>query len=66
MRSDLIDVDLYKIYERPTAILFKETDDEEAEEIWLPKSLIEVEPTSNKRIFTVTLPEYLAHEKGLI
>lgn len=64
MRSDLVDLSLIKVHDTGKAILFKET--ENSEGVWLPKSAIEVEPTRDPRVFTVTLPEYLAIEKGLV
>ena len=39
--------------------------DEPAAGVWLPKSQIESEPIG-KNLFTVTLPEWLAIEKGLV
>lgn len=64
MRSDLVDLLLIKVHETDKAILFKESDDEEGG-TWLPKSSIEVQHKRGN-IYEVTLPEYLAHEKGLI
>lgn len=63
MRSDLVDLLLIKVYETDKAILFKESEDEDG--VWLPKSIIEVHHKKGN-IYEVTLPEYLAHEKGLI
>lgn len=65
MRSNLVDITLIKVREEDKAVGFKETEAEE-ELVWLPKSQIEMEPTKKEGIFTVTMPEYIAHEKGLI
>jgi hypothetical protein len=64
MRSDLVDLMLIKVYETDKAVLFKESDGDE-DGVWLPKSIIEVHHKKGN-IYEVTLPEYLAHEKGLI
>ena len=62
-RSDLVDI---------TALLLGETDKairidggHEAP-VWLPKSQVEYERNGDGSTFTVTLPEWLAKEKGLI
>jgi hypothetical protein len=34
--------------------------------VWLPRSQIEIEPMKKAGIVEVTLPEWLAQEKGLI
>lgn len=64
MRSDLVDLLLIKVHETDKAVLFKESDGDE-DGVWLPKSSIEVQHKRGN-IYEVTLPEYLAHEKGLI
>jgi hypothetical protein len=33
---------------------------------WLPKSQIEIEPASQKGLFVVTMPEWLAIDKGFV
>lgn len=63
MRSDLVDLLLIKVHETDKAVLFKESEDEDG--VWLPKSSIEVQHKRGN-IYEVTLPEYLAQEKGLI
>lgn len=65
MRSDLVDLTLIKVRETDKAIAFKE-DHSDEELVWLPKSAIEVEPTKQRGVVVVTVPEYIAHEKGLI
>jgi len=37
-----------------------------AVEVWLPLSLIDIEPGNKYNQATITLPEWLAKEKGLI
>ena len=46
------------------AVLFHTGDKEKA--AWLPLSQIEIEETGFAGIFTLTLPEWLALDKGLI
>jgi hypothetical protein len=67
MRSDLVDVTLIRVCESHSgkAWGFKQTEADE-ELVWLPKSLIELEPTKKAGIFIVTMPEHIAHEKELI
>ncbi len=69
MKSDLCDVEMVWFAETPKAILVGETMDEKTA-IWLPKSQCEIEVIAEgprgKRIVEVTLPEWLAMEKGLI
>jgi hypothetical protein len=64
MRSNVIDID--GAIERRTekAVLFHTGNKEEA--AWLPMSQIEVHETGIGGIFTVTLPQWLAEEKGLV
>lgn len=60
----LVDLTLILQHETDKAILVSDTED--SEPVWLPKSLVEVEPTKNPRVVEVTLPEHIAQEKGLI
>ncbi len=64
MKSDVIDVDGAVEARTDKAVLFHTGNKEEA--VWLPLSQIEIEETGFAGIFTVTLPEWLALEKGLI
>jgi hypothetical protein len=77
-KSDLSDYDFALIYQTDDAILVSETGDE-SKAIWLPKSHIEMhrdgKTTQGIRkdgqkttwpLVTVTIPEWLAKEKGLI
>lgn len=64
MKSDVIDIDGAVEARTENAVLFHTGDKVSA--AWLPLSQIEIEETGFKGIFTVTLPEWLALEKGLI
>lgn len=64
MKSNIIDIDGAIEARTAKAVLFHTGDKSEA--VWLPLSQIEIEETSFKGIFTVTLPEWLAMDKGLI
>lgn len=59
----LIDVVCQFLFETDAAICI--TDEDPAKKIWLPKSQIEFE-IDNRNLVTITLPEWLATEKGLI
>lgn len=62
MRSDVIDITVTKLAETDAAV--KVCDGDEVG-VWLPKSQIEIEPAKGG-LFTVTLPEWLATNKGLV
>ena len=61
--SDLHDFKLVLRREKPAAIAV--SDPTKSESIWLPKSQIEWDHTSGGLV-VVTMPEWLAREKGLI
>lgn len=63
-KSDLLDISVQLHHETDKAILVSDDGDRD-KAVWLPKSQVELEHTSD-RIVTVTLPEWLAHDKGLI
>lgn len=63
--SDLVDVAVVRHAETDRAILVSETAHRE-DAVWLPKSQIEIENDGHKNFVTVTLPEWLAKDKGLI
>lgn len=63
MKSDLVDLKLLFKLETAAAILVVEA--EGGEDIWLPKSQIEIE-WNDGRIIDVAMPEWLAQAKGLI
>lgn len=66
--SDLVDVSVIVKAETDKAYkVWAGTDKDE--DVWLPKSQIEIEygPRRNgSRVATVTMPQWLAHEKKLI
>lgn len=62
MKSDLVDIEVEIRAETDRAIMVAIPD---REPVWLPLSQCEVELTSHKRA-TVTMPEWLAIEKGLV
>lgn len=64
-RNDMIDVeDLTFVRETSAAILVQDPDESE---IWLPQSQIDwPEDADRSDPITVTMPEWLAEEKGLI
>ncbi|MCA0303506.1 MAG: hypothetical protein LCH95_13975 [Proteobacteria bacterium] len=62
-RSDLIDISVVLVHETERAVL---VDHGGAETVWLPKSAVEIERDAGGRTWTVTLPERLAAEKGLL
>jgi len=64
VKSDIIDIDGAIEARTDKAVLFHTGNKEEA--AWLPLSQIEVEETGIAGIVTVTLPEWLAADKGLI
>lgn len=64
-RSDLIDLTLHLHAKSSKAILVSETGDA-VKAVWLPVSQIEVIPGRAKSIVVVTLPEWMAVEKGLV
>jgi hypothetical protein len=70
MKSDLIDVTVQMHAETEKAVLVSD-DGDKSKAIWIPKSQCEVEfdPSMKERgkgIATLTLPTWLAKERGLI
>lgn len=63
MRSNIIDVTVHLHHETGAAVLVSDTADPK-DAVWLPKSQIEIEADGGEHV--VTLPEWLAQEKGLI
>lgn len=63
-KSDLIDVTMQLHHETPKAVLVSDDGDKERA-VWLPLSQCEIERKSNG-IVIVTMPEWLATEKGLV
>lgn len=64
MRSNVIDLDVQVLRETEKAALVTQDGPENA--VWLPKSEIELSETGIAGIMTVTLPEWLALDKGMI
>ncbi|MFH5773548.1 hypothetical protein ACHFJ0_04795 [Paracoccus sp. NGMCC 1.201697] len=64
MKSDIIDIDVQLLHETEKAVLV--TLDVPDNGVWLPRSKIEIEETGIAGIHTVSLPEWLALDKGLI
>jgi hypothetical protein len=62
-RSDLIDISVTLVHETDRAVL---VDHGGGANVWLPKSACEIERDPNGKTWTLTLPERLANEKGLI
>lgn len=63
MKSDLIDIQMTIHHQTDRAILASDDGDRERA-VWLPLAQIEVAPGS--RGHDVTMPEWLAVEKGLV
>ena len=63
-KSNIIDLDVAIEAKTGKAVLVHTGIKEQA--VWLPLSQIEIEPTGFSGIETITLPEWLALEKGLI
>ncbi len=64
MKSDLIDLTMYLHHETAKAVLVSD-DGIRDNAVWLPKSHCETAPGENG-VCVVTLPEWLALERGLI
>lgn len=62
-RSDLVDISVVLVHQTERAVLVDHGGDAN---VWLPRSAIEIEKDANGKTWTVTLPERLAQEKGLI
>lgn len=62
-RSDIIDVTVIIKHETVKAIL---VDHGGQEPCWLPRSAIEIEVNSDRKTHTVSLPQSLAEEKGMV
>lgn len=64
MKSDIIDVSVQLMNE--TAAAVRVTTSTPDEGVWLPRSLIEIEPADRGGLHIVSMPEWLALQKGLI
>ena len=63
MKSTIIDIETIIVHVTDKAVLVKDSDDDDP--VWLPLSQIELEGEPGE-IGTITLPEWLAIERGLI
>ena len=65
-RSNIIDIQVIYQTSTPRAICVRET--EGGSDVWLPHSEVEIEPLSPRRrdVVTLTGPEWLLIDKGLI
>ena len=64
MKSDIIDITVQKLHETEKAVLVTDSIPEKG--VWLARSMIEIEPADVGGLYIVTLPEWLALDKGLI
>ncbi len=64
MKSDLIDVTMQLHHETAKAVLVSDDGDRD-HAVWIPKSHCEIED-KGQGVVIVTLPEWIAREKGLI
>ncbi|WP_375590179.1 hypothetical protein ABWH89_04940 [Hoeflea alexandrii] len=61
-KSDLVDIQVEVIHTTDRAVLVDNGD----RRVWLPLAQVEVGPIGLRRGATVTMPEWLAIEKGLV
>lgn len=62
-RSNIIDVDVVLHCETDKAVQVSGSGDRE-DAVWLPKSQVEIEQSGS--YYVITLPEWMAQERGLI
>ncbi len=62
MAREIIDICVTLKHDKVLAILVNDG----TKDVWLPKSIIEYEKDRGKETYTVTLPHWLAIEKGLV
>ena len=65
MKSNLIDIEVHVHHKTEKAVFISDTGDK-ADAEWVPLSQIEIEEDPKNSIATVTMPEWLAKEKGFI
>lgn len=65
MAKELVDLTL-QIHAKTANAIRVSDDGDNANAVWLPLSQVEVEETKTEGIVIVTMPEWLAQEKGLI
>ena len=68
MKSGLVDFEVQiKHQTSPAVLIFDPEDEDRIKTIWLPCSQIEIEyKDQSERLATVTMPEWLAIEKGMV
>lgn len=64
MKSDLVDITVQLLHETDRAVLVTDSTPENG--VWLPLSQIEIEPADTGGLHVVTLPEWLAMDRGLV
>lgn len=64
MKSDLIDIAM-QIHAKTEKAVLASDDGDEAKTVWLPLSQIEMERRSGA-FYIITMPDWLAIDKGLI
>lgn len=65
MKSDIIDIDVH-VHARTDKAVLVSDDGDEGSAVWLPLSQVEIEPHQNlQRVYVLTLPEWLADDRGL-
>lgn len=62
---DLVDIEVRLHHKSAKAILVSD-DGDEANAVWLPLSQIEIDDQGKNGVVTVTVPEWLAIDKGLV
>lgn len=65
MRREILDLTMHIHHETDAAIRASDTG-EDKDAVWLPKSQIEIERKGSGPTAVITLPEWLAMDKGLI
>ena len=63
MKSDLIDITVIVKHKTALAVL---VDHGGKEPVWIPLSQIEIEPNKDGKTYTITMPEWMAVDKGLV
>lgn len=62
MKSNLAEITVERRHETASAILVSDGE----MQVWLPKSQIEIAESGDGRTIVVTLPQWIAEEKGLV
>lgn len=63
--SDTVTLHMRRFHGTELAVLFSPTDNRD-DAVWLPQSEIEYRRTETRAVYEVTMPEWLAIEKGLV